>query len=123
MMPSPLDVSLCVLLTALGACSRPASLSARDAADANDTGQANFGKSAGERDVLQRLPHLPNGAPQQIGGLVVTASAPYAAASGRTCRSLELSMPSSKEASRRLACSNGNAWFFVPDVFEGSVAE
>ena len=67
---------------------------------------------------------LPTGAPQRVGELNVTAEAPYAAASGRTCRTLELSILSTRQTSHRLACTTGGAWFFVPDVFaSGAVAE
>jgi hypothetical protein len=116
---------LLLLLGSLAAaCSPVLSASARDVADANDTGNAIGAKNASERTVLQRLPGLPSGKAERLGSLNVTAEAPYTAASGRTCRALSLSDEPRQQAVPRLACTKGGAWFFVPDVFAGGpVAE
>lgn len=114
-------LALCPLaLLSLGACSRPASISARDAADANDTGQSVDAKNSSEREVLKQIPTMPSGAARRFGDLWVTAASPYAAASGRTCRPLELGQTRAQQTIHRLACTAGGAWFFVPDVFATS---
>ena len=68
-------------------------------------------RSPGEEAVLARLSELPAGEPIRLEGEVFVAEAPYAAASGRTCRRI------ANGGSRRLACQLGNEWTFVPDVF------
>jgi hypothetical protein len=104
------------VLTALCACSSTPQTSARDAADANDTGRTLAAKNASERELLERLPRLPSGSVSKLGSTVVVADAPYTAASGRTCRSLRVGADGAPRR-ERLACSDGKAWFFVPDVF------
>jgi hypothetical protein len=110
---SHLAVSVAVVL---GCSSQPA-LSARDAADASDTGGKLAARSPSERALLDSLPSLPPGVARRVGAVTVTAEAPYAAASGRTCRVLRLDADRKGQGSRRLACSDGTSWFFVPDVF------
>jgi hypothetical protein len=117
---TPLKATSWPLWLALVACSTTPPLSARDAADASDTGQWIVPKTPTERYLLQRLPSMPTGAPERVGELSVTADATYTAASGRTCRPLELSTIRTHAISHRLACTKGAAWFFVPDVFANS---
>jgi len=104
-------------LGGLLACSSVPPPSARDVADANDTGRALTAQSEAERAVLGHVASLPTDSPRRIGGLTVRAERPYPAASGRTCRTLHLSAAPGVTPSARLACSDGNKWFFVPDVF------
>lgn len=106
----------------LGACSSAAPISARDAADANDTGATLLAKNEAERSLLTQVPTLPSQTARRLGQTVVVAEAPYTAASGRTCRALHLTSSSPKTDSHRLACNDGKAWFFVPDVFGGGEA-
>lgn len=69
-----------------------------------------------EREILQRLPTLTPEQPVTIDGAIVSAAAPYHAASGRTCRSLTITN-ADRSARSRLACREDAAWFFVPQVF------
>jgi hypothetical protein len=70
-----------------------------------------------EREILQRLPALAPEQPVTIQGAIVSAAAPYHAASGRTCRFLTIA--SADRSSRsRLACREDAEWFFVPPVFQ-----
>jgi hypothetical protein len=102
------------------ACSSRPMTSARDVADANDTGRTVNASSAAERAVLAVLSSLPSGSPKVVSGLTVLAQAPYSAASGRTCRALNVRPEGTDKASARLACSNdGKSWFFVPAVLAG----
>lgn len=114
-----------MLVTALFAfaCSPRPETSARDAADANDTGRVLAPRSESERALLQQLATLPSGVARRIADATVTAEAPYEAASGRTCRAISVSSPATAKKSRRLACNDGKAWFFVPDVFSGTSTE
>ncbi|HYQ27537.1 MAG TPA: DVU3141 family protein, partial [Polyangiaceae bacterium] len=89
-------------------------------ADANDTGRALPPASQSERELLQRIPQLPVGPAQRIGDDVVVADAAYTAASGRTCRALQLTASKTGKTSHRVACNGGGTWFFVPDVFGGN---
>ena len=74
--------------------------------------------SPAETKVLAQLEQLPPTQASTIDGLSVVADAPYAAASGKTCRRLTLTSVKPPKASRvRLACRNGDAWGFVPSVF------
>jgi hypothetical protein len=107
-----------MLLTAfLSACSRQPETSPRDAADANDTGRVLSAQSETERSLLTQLSTLPTGTARRVGDATVLSEAPYDAASGRTCRALQITTPGAREPRHRLACSDGKAWFFVPDVF------
>lgn len=101
----------------LAACASPPPASARDVADANDTGRAVGARSNVEREVLKAIPSLPSSKPQQVAGATVIAEPAYVAASGRTCRAISLDSKSKAESRHRLVCTNGGAWFFVPDVF------
>lgn len=112
---TPGDVNLLLLSLALSACSSPRPINARDVADANDTGNAIPAGNASERNLLVEVSHMPTGTRQRVGELDVTAAAPYSAASGRTCRPLELA--TGGKLDRRLACTDGRDWFFVPKVF------
>jgi hypothetical protein len=73
-----------------------------------------------EATALKRLDQWPAGQAWAVGGVSVTARAPYQAASGRTCRALVFSR--TEGASTRLACHDGARWFYVPDVFASSKA-
>jgi len=104
------------------ACSPSPGHSARDAADANDIGRTLPATNDSERALLQALPSLRSGAAQRVGDVTLMADAPYAAASGRTCRTLHVTTSQKAPASGRLACSDGKSWFFVPDVFGSAAA-
>jgi hypothetical protein len=109
-------------LVTLAACSSAPPASARDVADANDTGRRVAATSDSDRALLNQLSALPNGRPQRVGDATVIADAPYSAASGRNCRALHLTTSHSNQT-KRLACSDGQLWFFVPDVFHGEGSE
>ena len=85
-------------------------------ANANDTGSTVKAETEVEREILKALPSLPSGVSRPVRGTAVIAQPAYTAASGRTCRALELG-PAGRRPSSRLACSDGGAWFFVPGVF------
>lgn len=70
-----------------------------------------------ERAILERLPTLAPEQPVTIDDAIVSAAAPYHAASGRTCRSLTITS-ADHSAHSRLACREDAAWFFVPQVFQ-----
>jgi hypothetical protein len=103
------------------ACSSVRQPTARDVADANDTGRTVAAASATERQVLERVATLPNGASTRIGDATVDAEAPYAAASARSCRALHITLSASRQPVHRVACNDGRAWFFVPDIFGTAV--
>jgi len=111
-----------LLTVLLHACAGQPETNPRDAADANDTGRRVAAAGETERAVLGQLSTLRSGTPSRIRDAEVLAEAPYPSASGRTCRALRVTPVQTKHASQRLACSDGKAWFFVPDVF-GSNAE
>jgi hypothetical protein len=89
-------------------------------ADANDTGRTVDPSTDGERAVLRALPSLKSGTPLKVSDMTVVAAPPYSSASGRTCRALSVTGRASKEIAKRLACNNGQNWFFVPEVFGGN---
>jgi hypothetical protein len=105
------------LLAVAVACAAAPGPSARDVADANDTGRTVGAQSEGERALLGQLGGLPSGTPRRIGEVAVVAEPAYAAASGRTCRVVRVSTSREPKPRSRLACNNGSGWFFVPDVF------
>lgn len=105
----------------LGACSAQPATSPRDAADANDTGRVVAPASDSERRLLKELPTLQSGRGRSVGDAKVVAEAPYASASGKTCRAVHVTPSQARDVRHRLACSDGKSWFFVPDVFDGKV--
>ena len=113
--------SLALLLLPL-ACSPVRQPTARDVADANDTGRTVPAVNATERQVLDKVAALPSGVATHVGDATVSAEAPYAAASARSCRALHITLSASQQPLHRLACSDGGAWFFVPDIFGAAVA-
>jgi hypothetical protein len=71
------------------------------------------GRTPAETDVLARLAQLPVDESVVVSGLHVVAATPYEAASGRTCRELQL------DQQPRLACDGPDGWVFVPVLIEG----
>ena len=118
-----LTYPLSVLAVLLNACSAQRPPSARDVADANDTGRTLSPQTANERLVLQQLSQLPNGTARRIGDASVVAEAPYDAASGHICRALQLTPSKTRTTDHRLACTDGRGWFFVPNVFASTRLE
>jgi len=102
----------------LAACAATPQPTAREVADANDTGRRLTAQTDAERGVLREVASLPSGVARRVGNAQVTAESAYNSASGRTCRALALTI--SQHTVHRLACSDGQAWFFVPDVFGGA---
>lgn len=109
--------SLLSLLLLPLACSSVRQPTARDVADATDTGRTVPAVSATERQVLSRVAGLPSDTATRIGDASVIAEAPYAAASARSCRALHITSIPSQQTLHRVACNDGRGWFFVPDVF------
>ncbi len=101
-------------------CAAEQPVSARDAADATDTGRTVSARTSSERALLQQVATLPSGSKRQVGDATVVAEAPYTAASGRTCRAVQITASGTQQASLRLACVSEKVWFFVPDVFDGN---
>lgn len=74
--------------------------------------------SPAEAKVLEQLDAVAPGQPKAVGDLTVVADAPYHAASGKKCRQVTMTTKRSPKVSRtRLACNDGGAWQFVPNVF------
>lgn len=112
-----------LLTLLLSSCAGQPETNPRDAADANDTGRRLAPTGEGERALLRQLGTLPSGAARRVGDADVLAEEPYQAASGRVCRALQLTRQQPTRVSRRLACNDGKAWFFVPNVFGSNAAE
>ncbi len=113
----------CFLCMLPSACSTVRQPSARDVADANDVGARLGPSGAAERTILTRVATLPSGRAAQLDAETqVIAEAAYQAASGRTCRAIRVTTKARQVVTDRLACSDGDAWFFVPDVFAGSAS-
>lgn len=114
-------VLACSLLLVACAANTPAS--ARDVADANDTGGRVKSKTPADVIVLKELSRLPSGSPRRLGNATVVAETAYSAASGQTCRAVHVTTQPGHQPTNRLACNDGGQWFFVPDVFAGEPAE
>lgn len=107
---------LFLVLGGIAACGSAPPQNPRDVADANDTGRILPASSPGEQSILKEVGQLPPGTPQTFGDSVVVAEPIYSAASDRSCRALHITRDSGKQVRQRLTCSDGNGWFFVPDV-------
>lgn len=80
--------------------------------------------SPAEAKVLTKLDQVPVAKATTVETLSVVADAPYAAASGKLCRRLTLTLLSPPKTSRtRLACRSGEGWSFVPSVFLASTEQ
>ena len=66
-----------------------------------------------EKSILARLPSLTAGQSESIQGHQVTVGESYDAASGRTCKSIQVSGPSQSQS---LACLMPEGWAYVPQV-------
>ena len=106
-----------LVLASVLACSSAPAPSARDVADANDSGRTLVAQTASERELLKRVARLPNNGSQRVGTLAVVAEPTYQAASGRQCRALHITAAAGQAMTHRLACTGGGSWVFVPDVF------
>lgn len=102
----------------VSSCASASKPEPRDVADANDTGRTVGASNGLEREVLSAMPTLSEGKPKQLAGANVVAQSAYSAASGRLCR--RVVMTTASAVKQRLACTNGDGWFFVPDVFAES---
>lgn len=69
-----------------------------------------------QRRVLKELDALPAGRPRRVGSVTVVAEPPYFAGSGRTCRGLTFTSAGGRQSARLLACKEGRAWVYVPNV-------
>ena len=84
--------------------------------DSHDAGGRVAPVSGEDQQLLERLGEMPSEGSVQIGAHEYQVGAPYHAANGRQCRSV-VGQGDDSKATRRLSCSEGNGWFFVPDVF------
>ena len=105
----------CLVVTACGGERREPRTQSGTSVMGDGTAEA---ASPSELKVLAVLGELVPGKTRTIGELSVVADAPYYAASGKTCRGVTLTSANPPKHSRtRLACKNGEAWYFAPSVF------
>ena len=78
-------------------------------------------ETQGERELLARMESVPVSRPVSFAGQTFIVDAPYAAASGRPCRSVRVE--GGRDVQLKLACEEDTGWVFVPDVFAGEEAE
>lgn len=88
---------------------------AREVREANDVGRAIAPVNATEEQILADAERLPADMPKEINGTSVTASLPYFAASGRTCRRFVIGY--SEDPVTKLSCKGRDGWYFVPNIF------
>jgi len=112
---------VCVVMLGCGSTSQ--NLAADGPTPLIGNGKAEAASPA-EAKVLEQLERLPVAQARNVDTLSVVADAPYAAASGKTCRRLTLTPVEPPKTSRtRLACKDAgqhagaSAWGFVPSVF------
>lgn len=72
-------------------------------------------ESQAERELLARMEQVPANEPVRFAGHVFVVEPPYAAASGRLCRSIRVEGNAAVQL--KLACEDGDRWVLVPDVF------
>lgn len=84
--------------------------------DSRDFGTREEGATLTEKSLLPQVGKLVANQATSVGGVSVVALAPYDAASGLRCRELLIGPPDQQVS--RLACADGESWFFVPSVFE-----
>jgi hypothetical protein len=75
-----------------------------------------------EAQLLAELDSLPEGSTRQVNGKLVTVGESYEAASRRRCRPLYVAAAETPTEGR-LACHDGQGWFYVPQVFGGGAPE
>ena len=68
-----------------------------------------------EARILAAIPNMKPGAIAALGELTYVTGRTYTAASGRKCRPVTLTRGMSERT--RIACANGQQWFFSPEVF------
>lgn len=96
-------------------CSRPHDARHPEDSAATESGGRHEPKTDEERKLLARVAVLPTNVREKVGRKTVSASEPYQAASGYSCRNVTIERGG--EQSRRLACGDKSGWFFVPDIF------
>lgn len=87
---------------------------------AGTTGSIVAVKNDSEKQLLEQVATLTPHVQVLVGSLKVLPSSLESVASGRQCRSLSVIAPTGNEASR-LACTTGQAWFFVPNILAETV--
>jgi hypothetical protein len=91
------------------------------AAAPQNTGNKGEPGSKAEQLALGAVEGLAPGASSIVGDLELRAEPAYSSASGRLCRWLLLTPRGRGAARRRLACKDGAAWFYAPDVLAAPV--
>jgi hypothetical protein len=109
-------------LSAACASSTPKGADAQMLTDAADRGGRLEPASDAERAVLQQLDALAPDQPRDSGTTTIVAGPEYEAASGRRCRAVHVTISKSRASQTRLACRDGNGWFYVPDVLAVAAA-
>ncbi|HEY6722710.1 MAG TPA: DVU3141 family protein [Polyangiaceae bacterium] len=113
--PRVLFTLVCSVLVGCGSTSGNVSPDAPSPVLGDGTAEA---ASPAETKVLARLDQLPVAEARSVDTISVVADAPYAAASGKTCRRLTLTPSTPPKTTRtRLACKDADRWGFVPSVF------
>lgn len=113
--PQLLVIVVCIVMSGCGSTSSNASADTPSPVLGDGTAEA---ASPAEAKVLARLDQFPVAEARSVDTISVVADAPYAAASGKTCRRLTLTPSTPPKTSRtRLACKDADRWGFVPSVF------
>lgn len=112
-----MKLPLIVLISAafLWGCQAPEDARTPLDAAATESGGRHAPQSETERALLEHAAMLPAGVRERVGAQTISASEPYKAASGFTCRRLFLEAGGQQET--KLACGDDEGWFFVPDVY------
>lgn len=115
---STLTISfLGLLLLTLSGCTAHAGLG-KPAAPYTVAGKHLAEQPAADQDILAKLASMQPGDTQAVGEVSIEAGQSYIAASGARCMPVTISRFDRPESARqRLACANGQSWFFSHNVF------
>jgi len=118
MMKKSTALAVCVAaLAAFAGCAARPSVQRSGPTPSAPSGGVVPAASPDENQILEACSEMETGETKVVGELSVLAHAPYAAASGRLCRTLEIASEGGAPAQQRLVCEANKGWVFVPDLF------
>ncbi|MBN2714691.1 MAG: hypothetical protein JXX14_02480 [Deltaproteobacteria bacterium] len=80
-------------------------------------------QNSSEKELLQKIPSAKAGKSFKIGGATFLVTNAYFAASGRECKSVQITNPETPDSVLKIACNFDGTWGYAPDVFPKSTLQ
>lgn len=78
-------------------------------------------KNDDEKQILVQVATAVPGRPVKLKTSIFVVTSVYFAASGRECKTIDVSQPNTNDSIRKTACSFSGSWGYIPDVFPSPI--